>query len=77
METKKKIKYVKMGGGTAYKNQNYDPNSKQPMFIGAIQLDEKFLDLMERQTPIKIAVWSNDYDGKKSLGFQLTQEQEG
>tara|TARA_R100000655_G_scaffold2758_2_gene10721 strand:+ start:2460 stop:2696 length:237 start_codon:yes stop_codon:yes gene_type:complete len=76
-ETKRKVKYVKMGGGIAYKNKNYDPNKKLPMFTGTIDLDDKFLDNMDPQSPIKIAVWRNSYDGKESLGFQLTQEKEG
>ena len=35
-----------------------------------------FLKKVNPQTPIKIAVWSNNHDGKQSLGFQLTQEKE-
>ena len=75
-ETKRKVIYIKMGGGTAYKNKNYDPNKKLPMFTGKIDLDDDFLKNMDPQSPVKIAVWSNNYDGKQSLGFQLTQERE-
>ena len=76
MENKIKRKYIKMGGGTAFKNKYYDPNKKLPMFTGTIDLEYDFLKKLNPQTPIKIAVWSNNHDGKQSLGFQLTQEKE-
>ena len=57
-------KYEKVGSGFVNKNPKHTPNSKQPMFIGDITINDEKLN---------IAMWRNISYGKESFSIQATR----
>ena len=60
-------KFEKVGSGFVNKNPKHTPNSKQPMFIGDITINQEKLSL---------AMWRNTNYGKESFTVQATKVSE-
>jgi hypothetical protein len=64
--------YQKIGKGNAFKNNNWDPNKKYPMFTGSVTIDKN----VTAGEDLKVAIWRNASNGKEYLYLQFNKEEE-
>ena len=66
-------KYDKIGHGFVSKNPKHTPNSKQPMFIGELNLDGDYIASKDK---VSIAMWRKTDYGKEAFTVQATKVSE-
>ena len=66
-------KYEKIGHGFINKNPKHTPNSKQPMFIGELNIDGDYVGGKDK---VSLAMWRKVNYGKEGFSISATKEME-